>query len=60
MSYLRKSGGSIGMGEAGADLPSFTERDVNDREYIADTGSYGNADESDSDSLEDSSDSDYD
>ena len=65
--YLRKSGGSIGMGEAGADLPSYTERDVNDREYIVDTGSHsgerpnhGNADESDSDSLEDSSDSDYD
>ena len=65
--YLRKSGGSIGMDEAGADLPSYTERDVNDREYIVDTGSHsgerpnhGNADESDSDSLEDSSDSDYD
>ena len=55
------------MGDAGADLPSFAKRDVNDREYIVDTGSYSgerpnhrNADESHSDSLEDSLDSDYD
>jgi hypothetical protein len=69
MNYLRKSGGSIGMGPAGADLPSFTEMDASNGEYSADAAPFsgehpnnGNADESDSDSFneEDSSDSDYD
>lgn len=69
MNYLRKSGGSVGMDQAVADLPSVMERDANDEDCISGVESYseehpnrGNADESDSDSFneEESSDSDYD
>jgi hypothetical protein len=55
MNYLHKLGGSIGMGQAGNNLPSFAERDVNDGVYIPGARSYngehpnhGIADESNS------------
>jgi hypothetical protein len=32
MNYLREWRGSIGMGQGGADLPSFAERDANNGE----------------------------
>jgi hypothetical protein len=38
MNYLREWGGSIGMGQGGADLPSLVERDANNGEYISDVG----------------------
>lgn len=66
MSYLQKSGGSIGIDEK-SDLPSITERDTKDEEYSANnTKTYGgenfNQGESDSDCYGDdeSSESDYD
>ncbi len=33
MNYLREWGGSIGMGQGGADLSSFAKRDANNEEY---------------------------
>jgi hypothetical protein len=33
MNYLHEWGGYIGMGQGGADLPSFVERDANNGEY---------------------------
>ncbi len=39
MNYLGEWGGSIGMAQGRADLPSFAERDANNGEYISDVGS---------------------
>ncbi len=40
MNYLHEWGGSIGMGQGGADLPFFAKRDANNGEYnIFDAGS---------------------
>jgi hypothetical protein len=33
MNYLHEWGGSIGMGQGGADPPSFAKRDANNGEY---------------------------
>jgi hypothetical protein len=69
MSYLQKSGGSIGIDEE-HDLPSITERDAKDEDYSANnTKTYGgenfnqnDIDESDSDCYgeDESSESEFD